>query len=287
MVAQVADQATGQDELRTQPPRLDALLEGLAHDLRRREEGQHAELLGLAQSPGEVPPGLGGLVRLRSIDAGVAEVPEPDGELLGREPGHRLAEGVDGLQRIDEVAEPMIEDGLPLLIATLGAIYGPGDKDYGGTPRTAFQDYLRGDLPMVPRDFAFPWVYVEDTARSLHCAMEAGAPGEEYILGDGARSLAEAFEVTERITGVPTPRTVSPGLFRWLGRAVAGVELVTRPPAGFESELLRFFGSGERLEVDGSKAERELGVEYRSLEAGLEEYLEWELEQLDLQLPTG
>lgn len=181
-----------------------------------------------------------------------------------------------------EVAEPMIADGLPLVIATLGAIYGPGDKDYGGTPRTAFLGHLQQDLPMVPSDFVLPWDYVEDTAANLLRAMERGTPGEEYIIANEARGVAEVLEIVEEMTDIPAPRAVSGTIFYWLSRGIKPVEAVTRPPEGFESELLEFFSSG-RVLVDNSKAVRELGIEHRPLEDGLREYLQWELEQLEIE----
>lgn len=184
------------------------------------------------------------------------------------------------------VAEPMMEDGLPLTIATLGAIYGPGDKDYGGTPRTAFQGHLREELSMVPADFVLPWDYVEDAASNIQRAMEAGEPGEEYIVANEPRSIPEVLGVVEDLTGIPAPRSVPGTVFSWLGRAVAATERVTRPPEGFESELLEFFGSGGVL-VDTSKAERDLGIEHRTVEEGMRDYIPWELEQLGMEADLG
>ncbi|MFC7209164.1 NAD-dependent epimerase/dehydratase family protein [Natronoarchaeum sp. GCM10025321] len=185
-----------------------------------------------------------------------------------------------------EVAEPMMEDGLPLVIATLGAIYGPGDKDYGGTPRTAFQGHLEQDLSMVPDDFVLPWEYVEDTAANLVRTMNDGTPGEEYIITSDPRSVAEVLHIIEDLTDIPVPRTVPGTFFYWLSRVVSVAEAATRPPEGFESELLEFFSSGEVL-VDNSKARQELDIEHRPLEEGMREYVEWEMEQLGMEMQTG
>lgn len=181
-----------------------------------------------------------------------------------------------------EVAEPMMDDGLPLVIATLGAIYGPGDKAYGGTPRTAFQGHLQQELPMLPSDFTLPWDYVDDTAANIQRAMEKGTPGEEYIIASESRSVPDVLSIVEELTGIPAPRAVPGTIFYWLSRVVAVAELVTRPPEGFESELLAFFSSGGVF-VDNSKAIRELNIEHRPLEEGLREYLAWELEQLGME----
>ena len=185
-----------------------------------------------------------------------------------------------------EVAEPMMADGLPLVITTLGAIFGPGDKDYGGTPRTGFTKYLNGDLPMLPSDFVLPWDYVADTAANIERAMAEGTPGEEYIIASEPRGMAEVFERAAELTGVSAPPAVPGSVFRLLGTAMRGVERVTRPPEGLESETLHFFASGHVL-VDNSKAEAELGIDHRPFDRSLAAYLDWELDQQGMAPTDG
>ncbi|MEF8772751.1 NAD-dependent epimerase/dehydratase family protein [Halodesulfurarchaeum sp.] len=184
-----------------------------------------------------------------------------------------------------EVAETMIDDGLPLVIATLGAIFGPGEKAFGGTTRTALQGHLKQELPMIPSGLTLPWDYVEDTAANLIRAMNEGRPGEEYIIANEPRPAPDVFGIVEDLTGIPAPRAVPDTLFAVLSKVVSVVEMVTRPPEGYESELLAFYSSGEML-VDNSKAERELGIEHRPLEDGLREYLDWELKQQGMDAET-
>jgi dihydroflavonol-4-reductase len=180
-----------------------------------------------------------------------------------------------------EVARPMMAEGLPLVVVQPGAIYGPHDKLYGSA-RGAFRDYLTGDLPIVPREFAIPFDYVEDAARAHVRAMEKGTPGEEYIVASEPRTLPEVFDAAEEITGIPAPRAVPDAVFGGLARVVRVAERAVTPPEGFESELLEFF-AGRQYRVDNAKAKRELDLEHRSLEAGLREYLEWELDQLGME----
>ncbi|OYR41324.1 NAD-dependent dehydratase [Halorubrum sp. Ib24] len=181
-----------------------------------------------------------------------------------------------------EVAEPMIDDGLPLVIVSLGAIFGPGDKDYGGTPRTGFTGYLKQELPMIPNDFVLPFDYVEDTAANIKRAMDEGELGEEYIIASEPRNFVDVFDLAERLTGIPAPRAVPGTVFQLMSYGVAGLESFTRPPEGFESELLGFFATGGVL-VDNSKAKRELGIDHRPFEESLQRYLEWEIEQQGLE----
>lgn len=181
-----------------------------------------------------------------------------------------------------EVAKPMMEAGLPLVVVLPSAIYGPGDK-LKGSIRGIFRDYLTGDLPALPRESILSFDYAADTARAHRQAMERGTLGEEYIIASEARSLTEVFECAESITGVPAPRTVPAAAFGALARVMRVVERFTTPPAGFEPELLSF-AAGRQYDVDTTKARRELGLEHCPLEEGLREYLAWEIDQLGMDV---
>lgn len=182
-----------------------------------------------------------------------------------------------------EVAKPMMADGLPLVTVLPSAIYGPGDK-LEGSMRGIFRDYLTRDLPALPRESVLSFDFVADTARAHRLAMERGTSGEEYVIASEARPLTEPFEVAESLTGIPAPRTVPGVTFAALSRVMRVVERVATPPSGFEPELLSF-AAGRRYDVDTTKAKRELGLEHRSLEEGLREYLAWELDQLGMDAP--
>jgi dihydroflavonol-4-reductase len=181
-----------------------------------------------------------------------------------------------------EVAKPMIEDGLPLVIVQPGGVYGPYDKLYGSA-RAAFRDYLQEDLPMVPRSWTLSFDYAPDTARAHVLAMENGEPGEEYIVASEPRTMGELFGCAEEITGIPAPRTAPDWLFGGLARLMRGVERVTTPPEGLEAEMMDFF-AGRQYLVDNSKAKHELGIEHRPLAEGLREYLAWEIDQLGMDV---
>lgn len=173
-----------------------------------------------------------------------------------------------------EVAKPMMEEGLPLVVVQPGGVFGPGDKAYGSA-RTPFLNWLRDDLPMLPRRFALPFDYVEDTAAAHVLAMERGAPGEEYIIASEPREVIDVFEQAGEMLGMTPPRAVSPLWFRLLAQVMRPVEWLTTPPEGFEPEVFRTYG-GTQILVDNSKARAELGIEHRPFTDGLREYLEWE-----------
>jgi nucleoside-diphosphate-sugar epimerase len=181
-----------------------------------------------------------------------------------------------------EVVRPMAEDGLPVVTVMPGTVYGPGDTSQLGA---LWPEYLRGELPVIPRRSAYCWGHVEDIARAHLLAMERGTPGEEYIVAGEPATLVEVFELAEELTGVPAPRAVPPGVFRVASRVAGVVERVVDLPADYRAETLRVLGGVTYL-GDNEKARRELGLEHRPLREGLAELLAYELERLGEDAPA-
>jgi len=184
-----------------------------------------------------------------------------------------------------EVALPMIQLGLPLVIVQPGLVYGPGDKS---PVRETMVQYLQRKLPLVPRKTAFNWAHVEDTARGHLLAMEKGEPGESYILAGSAHTLEEALDFAEKITGIPAPRfRASPALMKTLATLMRIAGAVVSMPAAYTAEGLRV-SAGSTYLGDNSKARRELGFQARPLEEGLRQTLLHEMALLNMPLPlTG
>jgi nucleoside-diphosphate-sugar epimerase len=178
-----------------------------------------------------------------------------------------------------ELADAFIARGLPLIIVQPGLVYGPGDTSSVGT---TLVQYLRRRLPLVPKQTAFAWGYVDDVARGHVAAMERGQPGQNYFLCGPVHTLEEALAIAEEITGIPAPRLrASPGLLRAMAAATAVVEKVVPVPAAYTAESLRvvagvtYLGSNER-------AKRELGWTPRPLREGLAETLRYEMARLGM-----
>lgn len=174
-----------------------------------------------------------------------------------------------------QVAHPMMAGGLPLVIVQPGLVYGPGDTS---RLRPTLVDFLQGKLKRTPAGAAYCWGHIDDTARGHLAAMEKGREGESYIIAGPRHTLVEAFEIAERITGIPAPPShPSPRTLRFLSRLMGLVEKV-RPVgdsdsrAAFSSENLRVLAGATYL-GDNSKARRELGFSARPLEEGLRETL--------------
>jgi nucleoside-diphosphate-sugar epimerase len=183
-----------------------------------------------------------------------------------------------------EVAEPMMRDGLPLIIVQPGLIYGPGD---GSVVHDTLIQYLRRRLLVAPRQTAYCWGYIDDIARGHVLALERGEPGESYVLTGPAHTVREMLGIAERITGVPAPRfAVPPGMLKALAALTgllgrAGLPL---PPA-YSADALRA-SAGVTYLASSEKARRHLGFGARPLQEGLRQTLTYEMERLGM-VPRG
>lgn len=173
-----------------------------------------------------------------------------------------------------QVALPMMEAGLPLVIVQPGVVYGPGDPSPIGT---MFRQYLRRTLPAIPKGTAYSWGHVDDTARGHLQAMERGRAGESYILAGPTHTLEEVFDLAEQITGIPAPRLrPSPRVLRAAAAVAELIERVVPLPETIAAETLRV-AAGVTYLATSEKAKRELGFTARPLSQGLRETLEHEL----------
>jgi nucleoside-diphosphate-sugar epimerase len=178
-----------------------------------------------------------------------------------------------------QVADPLIQAGLPLVIVQPGLVYGPGDTS---SARDAFIQYLQHKLPMAPQKTAFCWAHVDDIARGHILAMEKGKPGESYIIAGPPHTFIEALAQAERITGIPAPRLhPSPGLMKAMAAFMGAVEQVVPLPDMFTGEYLRV-NAGVTYIGSNAKAKRELGYDPRPLADGLRDMLLHEMKLLGM-----
>ena len=176
-----------------------------------------------------------------------------------------------------QVAQPLAQAGLPLVIVQPGVVYGPNDTSAIGK---AIRQYLQGQLPLTPEGTAFCWAHVEDTATAHRLAMERGRVGESYIIAGPVHTFREVFELAERLTGIRAPRIhPGPGTLRVLAAAMKLLGAFFPLPAAYTAESLRVI-AGTTYIADNRKARGELGFDPRPLEEGLRETLRYEMERL-------
>src|SRR5260370_30297771 len=136
-----------------------------------------------------------------------------------------------------QVAEPMIEAGLPLVIVQPGPVYGPGDTNIA---HSVLAQYLQRKLPLLPTVTAFSFVHVDDVSRGHILAMEKGRPGERYNLTGDAYTLVDTMRLAAQITGLPAPRLKAPpAVFKQLSLIITVVEKLLPLPDEYTAEYLR------------------------------------------------
>jgi nucleoside-diphosphate-sugar epimerase len=170
-----------------------------------------------------------------------------------------------------QVAEPLVQAGLPLVTVLPGVVYGPGDASSIGQ---TFAAYLRRRLPLLPSRTAYCWAHVDDVAAGHLLAMQKGCPGESYIIAGPPYTLDAVFALAEQITGIPAPALRSPA---WLMRVTAllsgAAEVFFPLPEAYTADGLRA-SAGVTYLGDNAKARRDLGYQLRPLEDGLRETLQ-------------
>jgi len=179
-----------------------------------------------------------------------------------------------------EVARPLMQAGLPLVIVQPGLVYGPGDTS---VVHEALVNYLRGKLPMTPSGTKYCWGHVDDIAHGHILAMEQGKVGESYIIAGPKYSLVEAFTLAEQISGVRAPRLhPAPWMMKATAAMIALIGAVFPLPEPYSAEGIRSSAGVSYLGTN-EKARRELGYAPRTLEQGLPETLEYEMQQLGMR----
>lgn len=179
-----------------------------------------------------------------------------------------------------EVAEPMIEAGLPLVIVQPGAIYGPGDTS---SLNMALVQYLQRKLPLMPGRFAMCWAHVDDVANGHILAMEKGVPGQSYIIAGPKHTFVDAMKIAQQATGIPAPRLIAPPIMlKAMAGLISVVEKVVPVPESYSAEYLRV-NAGTTYIASNAKAVRELGYNPRPLEEGLPETLQYDMQLLGMK----
>ena len=175
----------------------------------------------------------------------------------------------------DRIAWKLHKDkGLPLTVLYPAGVLGVGDSQASGR---YIRDILERRLPLqVFPETVMNWVDVRDVVQAIKqvLALE-DINGEEYILAGQAVSMRYFNALISELGNVSLPRLTMPS---WLAMPsayalTALASLTGRAPLwGMAVDSMRTLQEG--IYADGSKAERELGLQYRSLRQTLEDTIE-------------
>jgi dihydroflavonol-4-reductase len=156
---------------------------------------------------------------------------------------------------------------LPVTIVNPGEVYGPDDVDQ--ITAGNLLDFAKSS-PVLVCEGGSSIVHVEDVAAGIVAAMTKGRIGERYILGGDNLTIRQLAELTIDILG---QRKKILGLPNWLVSSVARVGGALRVPLPFNPAVIPY--AVRYWFMDSTKAQRELGVTFRSAREVLEPTLAW------------
>jgi dihydroflavonol-4-reductase len=162
------------------------------------------------------------------------------------------------------------ELGVDAVSVNPSSVQGPGRA--GGTGKILVL-YLKGKLKFFVQT-QVSLVDIADCAQGHVLAAVKGQPGERYVLNSATLPIQEALEIVRRVAGGGIKPRILAGPLA-LGAATM-VEIIAhargRPPVVCR-EMVRTLLHGHIY--DGSKAARELGLDYTPAEVTLRRTVEW------------
>lgn len=150
---------------------------------------------------------------------------------------------------------------------------GPGDAKPTPTGRIVV-DFLNRKFPAYV-DTGLNLVDVGEVARMHVAALDAGRPGERYILGGENLTLKQILDRMSAITGLPSPTTKVPHAvamtFAFFDETITGKLRGKEPRATVEAVRM----GKKYMFASSAKAERELGFKVLPIYNALRAAIEW------------
>lgn len=224
----------------------------------------------------------GSLVVLEACEAAGAErlvhtssavtIGEPHGAVGVEDSPHR-GHFLSEYERSKTVAERLLFNRsreTDVIAVNPSSVQGPGRSTGTGALLLAA---ARGDLPFLV-DTTISLVDVDDCARGHLLAADSGLAGERYILSGAALTVREAVREIRLLLGRhPSPWFLNPAVVRAAAPVTEAVARALGKPTPLCVESARVLLNGHRY--DGTKATRELGLDYTPAEDTLAHTIEW------------
>jgi dihydroflavonol-4-reductase len=162
------------------------------------------------------------------------------------------------------------EVGIEVVCVNPSSVQGPGRVGGTGHFLLAFLDgrlkvFVQTNLSLVD---------IQDCTEGHLLAAERGVPGERYLLNGMALTITEALSLAAEVAGVERkPRLLPRPLASGAAFAVEGAFKLMRKHPPVCREMVRTLLHGHRY--DGSKATRELGLEYTDPRETLRRTVDW------------
>lgn len=161
--------------------------------------------------------------------------------------------------------------GLPVVVIYPVCVLGAGDTKASGR---YIHDLINNKLPAtIFNKHIFTFVYVKDVAHAIVNALEREDNiGKKYFVGNSRHTWGEINQMISEISGVPLPKFKLPDSITMMNAFfLTGLaNMIKKPPLwGMAIDQMRVMKAG--FSVDGTKAERELGIKYTPIRVALEE----------------
>ncbi|OGU84686.1 MAG: hypothetical protein A2W11_07690 [Ignavibacteria bacterium RBG_16_35_7] len=163
---------------------------------------------------------------------------------------------------------------LPLVVIYPACVLGAGDTKASGR---YLRDLINKKLPAtVFKNQIFSFVYVKDVAQAIVNALEKDDNiGEKYLISNCRYTWGEINKMISEISGVSLPIFSMPDSITMMNAyLLTGIaNVIKKPPLwGMAIDQMKVMKVG--FNVDGSKAERELGIKYTPIDFALKEAID-------------
>lgn len=186
------------------------------------------------------------------------------------EPGEHPSEYARSKYLGDQAAWGLRQErGLPLTVVHLAAVIGAGDP----RPTMEVKRAVEGWLPfLVGADTTYTYLYVRDAAEAIvRALLLPNTVGRSYLVGGERATTRQYFGLIGELAGVASPQwNISETFLMPLARGLEYLAEWTGVRPAVPLDILKTTAAGSLL-FDGSRAQRELGIEYTSLRTALRE----------------
>lgn len=165
------------------------------------------------------------------------------------------------------------QKGLDVVVTLPSAVIGP----YEYRPSSIglmITEYLCGTLNAYPKNGQYNCVDVRDAANGIIAALEKGKSGESYILSGGVVSAERVFQTVSQASGKKMVHTKLP---QWMMMS-AGILAQAYYTIHNERPLVTYDSVQTMLSncnYSSQKAQQELGVSFRPVDASLQDMTDW------------
>jgi len=167
----------------------------------------------------------------------------------------------------DRIAWNLFEKkGLPLVVIYPACVLGPEDPKASGS---YVQNLINKKLPAtVFNNRMFSFVCVKDVAQAIVNALEKeNNIGEKYLIGNCRLKWKEINKLISETSGVPLPRIKLPEIITMLNAyLLTGLANLIKKPPLWDMSIDQMKVMKKGFSVDGTKAEKELGLKYTPIE---------------------